>query len=76
MDDLFVHTLRDIYYAERQIVQALPDMSRWSHQELLSIFQMGASLSPHTRLVVKQHLRAFIGFSAMLVIAGAGVANW
>jgi ferritin-like metal-binding protein YciE len=26
LDDLFVHTLRDIYYAERQIEQALPDM--------------------------------------------------
>jgi ferritin-like metal-binding protein YciE len=26
MDDLFVHTLRDIYYAEQQIVKALPDM--------------------------------------------------
>jgi ferritin-like metal-binding protein YciE len=26
MDDLFVHTLRDIYYAEKQIVQALPEM--------------------------------------------------
>jgi len=26
MDDLFVHTLRDIYYAEKQIVDALPDM--------------------------------------------------
>src|SRR2546430_4426407 len=26
MDDLFVHTLRDIYYAENQIVQALPEM--------------------------------------------------
>src|ERR1700744_2086039 len=26
MDDLFVHTLRDIYYAENQIVKALPDM--------------------------------------------------
>ncbi len=26
LDDLFVHTLRDIYYAEKQIVQALPDM--------------------------------------------------
>jgi ferritin-like metal-binding protein YciE len=26
MDDLFVHTLRDIYYAEKQILQALPDM--------------------------------------------------
>jgi ferritin-like metal-binding protein YciE len=26
MDDLFVHTLRDIYYAEKQILQALPEM--------------------------------------------------
>jgi len=26
MDDLFVHTLRDIYYAEQQIAKALPDM--------------------------------------------------
>ena len=26
MDDLFVHALRDIYYAENQIMQALPDM--------------------------------------------------
>ena len=26
LDDLFVHTLRDIYYAENQIVKNLPDM--------------------------------------------------
>lgn len=26
LDDLFVHTLRDIYYAENQIVKHLPDM--------------------------------------------------
>lgn len=26
MDDLFVHTLRDIYYAEKQILRALPKM--------------------------------------------------
>jgi len=26
LDDLFVHTLRDIYYAENQIAKALPDM--------------------------------------------------
>jgi ferritin-like metal-binding protein YciE len=26
MDDLFVHTLQDIYYAEHQILKALPDM--------------------------------------------------
>jgi ferritin-like metal-binding protein YciE len=26
MDDLFLHTLQDIYYAENQIIKALPDM--------------------------------------------------
>ena len=26
LDDLFVHTLRDIYYAEKQIEQSLPRM--------------------------------------------------
>jgi len=26
LDDLFVHTLRDIYYAEQQIAKSLPDM--------------------------------------------------
>ena len=26
MDDLFVHTLRDIYYAENQIAKSLPAM--------------------------------------------------
>ena len=26
MDDLFVHTLRDMYYAESQIIKALPEM--------------------------------------------------
>src|SRR3954449_205212 len=26
MDDLFVHTLRDIYYAEKQILKSLPEM--------------------------------------------------
>lgn len=26
LDDLFVHTLRDIYYAEKQIAKALPEM--------------------------------------------------
>jgi ferritin-like metal-binding protein YciE len=26
LDDLFVHTLRDIYYAEQQITKSLPDM--------------------------------------------------
>jgi uncharacterized protein DUF892 len=27
MNDLFVHQLKDIYYAERQLVKALPDMA-------------------------------------------------
>jgi hypothetical protein len=27
MNDLFVHQLRDIYYAEKQLVNALPEMA-------------------------------------------------
>jgi ferritin-like metal-binding protein YciE len=35
LDDLFVHTLRDIYYAENQIVKALPRMiDKASDEEL------------------------------------------
>jgi ferritin-like metal-binding protein YciE len=40
MDDLFVHTLRDIYYAEQQIVKALPSMiEKASDQTLKEGFQ-------------------------------------
>jgi ferritin-like metal-binding protein YciE len=40
MDDLFLHTLQDIYYAERQIEKALPDMVRKaSDAELKKGFQ-------------------------------------
>jgi ferritin-like metal-binding protein YciE len=35
MDDLFVHTLRDIYYAEKQIVKALPEMIEKAHDPQL-----------------------------------------
>jgi ferritin-like metal-binding protein YciE len=40
MDDLFVHTLRDIYYAEQQIVKSLPDMvEKASSNELKTAFK-------------------------------------
>jgi ferritin-like metal-binding protein YciE len=35
MDDLFVHTLRDIYYAEQQILDALPTMIDKAQDEQL-----------------------------------------
>src|SRR5207302_11203758 len=35
MDDLFVHTLRDMYYAEKQILHALPDMIEKSNDQQL-----------------------------------------
>jgi ferritin-like metal-binding protein YciE len=39
-DDLFVHTLRDIYYAENQIVKALPGMiGKATDQTLKSGFE-------------------------------------
>ena len=40
MDDLFVHTLRDIYYAEKQILKALPDMiEKATDSQLKQAFQ-------------------------------------
>jgi ferritin-like metal-binding protein YciE len=40
MDDLFVHTLRDIYYAENQILKALPTMiDKTSDASLKQAFQ-------------------------------------
>jgi ferritin-like metal-binding protein YciE len=35
MDDLFLHTLKDIYYAEKQIVKALPKMAKKASSEQL-----------------------------------------
>ena len=40
LDDLFVHTLRDIYYAEGQIVKNLPTMAeKASNPELKTAFE-------------------------------------
>jgi len=35
IDDLFLHTLKDIYYAERQILKALPKMAKAAQDEKL-----------------------------------------
>jgi ferritin-like metal-binding protein YciE len=40
MDDLFLHVLQDIYYAEQQILKALPDMiEKASNRELTAAFK-------------------------------------
>jgi len=40
MDNLFVHTLQDIYYAERQILKALPEMEqKASNAQLKTAFR-------------------------------------
>jgi ferritin-like metal-binding protein YciE len=44
MDDLFVHTLRDIYYAEHQIAKSLPEMI-----EKASDSQLKQGLQSHLR---------------------------
>jgi ferritin-like metal-binding protein YciE len=44
MNDLFVHTLQDIYYAENQIVKALPDM-------------VDKASDPHLKQGFQTHLR-------------------
>src|SRR5258708_3757924 len=60
MDDLFVHTLRDIYYAENQILKALPDMvAKASDPQLKQGFQahLAETKNQVSRLeqVFKQH---------------------
>jgi ferritin-like metal-binding protein YciE len=60
MDDLFVHTLRDIYYAEKQIVQSLPEMiDKATDPQLKQGFQahLGETKNQVTRLeqVFKLH---------------------
>jgi ferritin-like metal-binding protein YciE len=60
MDDLFVHTLRDIYYAENQILKALPEMiAKASDPGLKQAFQMhlGETKNHVTRVeqVFKMH---------------------
>lgn len=40
MDDLFLHVLQDIYYAEKQILKALPDMiEKATNRELTTAFK-------------------------------------
>jgi ferritin-like metal-binding protein YciE len=59
-DDLFVHTLRDIYYAEQQIAKSLPDMiSKASDPALKKGFEthLGETRNQISRLeqVFKMH---------------------
>lgn len=44
MNDLFVHTLRDVYYAEKKIVKALPEM-------------IGEATDPQLKQGFQTHLR-------------------
>jgi ferritin-like metal-binding protein YciE len=60
MDDLFVHTLRDIYYAEKQLLKALPDMAeKATDAQLKQAFQshLGETKNQVLRLeqVFKMH---------------------
>lgn len=56
MDDLLVPQLQDIYYAEKRIVGALPDMiAKASSPELKSAFEaphnvQGKALDPYVRV--------------------------
>jgi len=60
MDDLFVHTLQDIYYAENQIKKSLPDMiEKATSAELKQGFQSHLQQTEghiaRLRQVFKQH---------------------
>ena len=40
MDDLFLHVLQDVYYAEKQILKALPDMvEKATNRDLTAAFK-------------------------------------
>ena len=40
MDDLFLHVIQDIYYAEKQIIKALPEMiGKATNRELTAAFK-------------------------------------
>ncbi|MGA7488714.1 MAG: ferritin-like domain-containing protein [Xanthobacteraceae bacterium] len=57
MNDLFVHTLRDIYYAENQILSALPEMiSKATDPQLKQAFQ---SHLAETKMQVKRVEQVF-----------------
>lgn len=57
MDDLFLHTLQDIYYAENRIEKSLPDMiAKASDGELKKGFQMHLK---QTRSQIKRLDQAF-----------------
>jgi ferritin-like metal-binding protein YciE len=60
MNDLFVHTLRDVYYAEKQLLKALPEMvDKATDAQLKQAFQshLGETKNHVTRLeqVFKLH---------------------
>ena len=59
MNDLFVHTLQDIYYAENQIVKALPGMVEKSSDP-----QLKQGFQTHLRGNGKSRQKAGAGFQA------------
>jgi ferritin-like metal-binding protein YciE len=71
LDDLFVHMLQDIYYAENQIVKNLPTMAeKASNPELRSAFQahLGETKSQVERL---ERVFAMLGQPAKAVTCAA-----
>jgi ferritin-like metal-binding protein YciE len=57
MDELFLHVLQDIYYAENQIVKALPDMvEKATNRDLTAAFK---SHLEETKMQIKRLDQAF-----------------
>ena len=52
LDDLFVHMLQDIYYAEKQLVKALPKMA-----EMATSPQLRSAIESHLRETRKLHVK-------------------
>lgn len=58
LDDLFIHSLQDIYYAEQQIMKALPEMiAQVSDPQLKQAFQSHLSETQQQVQMVEQVFR-------------------
>jgi hypothetical protein len=61
MDDLFVHQLEDIYYAEKRIVGALPEMiAKATSPQLKSAFESHLGETRNLEGYVRSRARSFV----------------
>ena len=72
MNDLFVHQLQDIYYAEKQLVKALPKMAKAANAPALKL-----AFETHLEQTLAQvdRLKAVFGLLGAEAVLGARVTG-